>query len=111
MLRRLTIRSLESNSSVRHYLSPWESVTKYRERGRIWVRIVREDGDMKRTLPDEELARAGTRDAEAHGVTRLDREALEGVMRDDVFRAADGKALGLYPSDLLPRGRRGTRRA
>ena len=80
-----------------------------------WACIVRigpvKMTDMKRTLDDREPARAGTRDAQAHGVTRLDRETLEGVMRDDVFRAADGKALALDPSGLWPEGRRGGRRA
>jgi hypothetical protein len=78
-------------------------------RARI-VRIESAGRDMKPTPDDAELLRAGTRDAQAHGVTRLDREALESVMRDDVFRSADGKALALEPADLWPRGRRGTRR-
>jgi hypothetical protein len=67
--------------------------------------------DMKHTTNDRESMRAGARDAQGHGVARLDRETLEGVMRDDVFRASDGKALGLDPSDLWSEGRRGGRRA
>ena len=44
------------------------------------------------------------------GVSRIDREALEGAMREDVFRAADGRALGLDISQELPRPRPGGRR-
>jgi hypothetical protein len=109
----MSIRTPGITSTVRHYLNPSEAVTKYREHSRDMGTHPAcrrpQDGYMKRTLHDEELPRAGTRDIQAHGISRLDREALEGVMRDDVFRAADGKALGLDPSDLWPR--RATRRA
>jgi hypothetical protein len=45
------------------------------------------------------------------GVTRLDREALEDVMRDDVFLAGDGKMLGLDQPEGWTRARRTGRRS
>jgi hypothetical protein len=63
---------------------------------------------MKRSSGDPELVSSRPRDAQAHGVTRLDRETLENVMRDDVFQAADGKALHI--SDVWVGERRTGRR-
>jgi hypothetical protein len=66
---------------------------------------------MRHPSNDQPFVRSGKHDAQVQGVTRLDRETLEGVMREDVFLAADGKALALHPSELWTQGHRGTRRA
>jgi hypothetical protein len=41
----------------------------------------------------------------------MDRESLEGVMREDVFLAVDGKALALESIDLWTQSRRDGRRS
>jgi hypothetical protein len=115
MLRRMATCHTEINSTVGDHLSLPGAVTKYREHcyeagiHRAYRRL--KMTDMKRTPDDRAHVRAATRDAEAHNVTRLDRETLESVMRDDVFRVADGKALARDPCDLWPAGRRSGRRS
>jgi len=65
-----------------------------------------------RGKPDEqEFVRSGKHDTHSSGVSPIDRESLEGVMRDDVFLAGDDKALAFEPSDLWTRPRRAGRRA
>jgi len=66
---------------------------------------------MRRTLDEQEAVKLGRYDSQSPGVARIDRETLEGVMRDDVFLAADGKALAHDPINLWMLTRRGTRRA
>ena len=66
---------------------------------------------MRRTLDEQEAVRLGRYDSQPTGVTRIDRETLEGVMRDDVFLAADGRALAHDPINFLMLTRRGARRA
>jgi hypothetical protein len=43
-------------------------------------------------------------------VTRIDRETLEGVMREDVFLAVDSKAIALDSIDIWVHSRRDGRR-
>jgi hypothetical protein len=66
---------------------------------------------MRRTADERESFRVGRYESQAHGVTRIDRETLEGVMREDVFLAADGKALALDSIDIWTHARRDGRRA
>ena len=66
---------------------------------------------MRRTLDEREWVRSTRQELQTPGVSRIDREALEGVMREDVFRAADGRALGFEVAQELPRPRFGGRRA
>lgn len=65
---------------------------------------------MRRTVQDVEARRPEKYQSQPPRVTRLDRETLEGVMREDVFLAADGKALALDSIDLWTRSRRNGRR-
>ena len=66
---------------------------------------------MRRTSNDQPFVTPGKHVAQVQGVTRLDRETLEEVMREDVFLAADGKALALDSTEMRTQARRGTRRA
>jgi hypothetical protein len=66
---------------------------------------------MRRTLDDREAVKLGRYDSQSRGVDRIDRETLEGVMRDDVFLAADGRALAHDPINFWMLTRRGARRA
>jgi hypothetical protein len=64
---------------------------------------------MRRTSEEPQVFKPTRQDRRDPGVNPLDRETLEGVMREDVFRAADGKALD--PTDFWTPPRRGGRRA
>jgi len=66
---------------------------------------------MRRTVEKGESVRSTRQDLQTRGVSHIDREALESVMREDVFLAADGKALALDVSQDMPRARPGGRRA
>ena len=66
---------------------------------------------MRHPSNDQPIVRFGKQDAQVQGVSRLDRETLEGVMREDVFLAEDGKALAQHSPELRAQARRGTRRA
>ena len=66
---------------------------------------------MRRTLEEPEWVRSTRQELQTPGVSRIDREALEGVMREDVFRTADGRALAFEISQALPRPRPSGRRA
>jgi len=66
---------------------------------------------MRHPSKTSHLSGHGKQDAQVQGVTRLDRETLERVMRDDVFLAADGKALALRGPEMWTQARRDTRRA
>jgi len=66
---------------------------------------------MKRTSEERDWVRSSRRDLQTPAVARIDREALEGVMREDVFLAADGKTLALDISQDWPRARPNGRRA
>lgn len=66
---------------------------------------------MRRTLDELEWVRSTRQDLRTPGVSRIDREALEGVMREDVFLAGDGRALALDMSRDWPRARPSGRRA
>jgi len=66
---------------------------------------------MRRTLDEREWVRSTRQELQTPGVSRIDRESLEGVMREDVFLAADGKALALDISQDWPRARPSGRRA
>ena len=50
---------------------------------------------MKRTSHERDASTSGRYESQASGVARIHRESLEGVMREDVFLTADGKALAL----------------
>lgn len=50
---------------------------------------------MRQTLEEREWVRSTRQDLQSPAVSRIDREALESAMRDDVFLAADGRALSL----------------
>jgi hypothetical protein len=65
---------------------------------------------MKRTSEECEWVRTSRQDLQTPAVSRIDREALEGVMREDVFLAADG-TLALDISQDWPRARPSRRRA
>jgi len=65
---------------------------------------------MGRTPDEQDPVRVVRQDAHASGIVRIDREALEGAMREDVFRAADGKALAVDPSNIWAPSRRNGRR-
>jgi hypothetical protein len=65
---------------------------------------------MERTAEKPDTARIVRPNAHDSGIARLDREVLEGVMREDVFRAADGRTLAADPSSIwLPSRRNGRR--
>jgi hypothetical protein len=66
---------------------------------------------MRRTLDEREWVRSTRQEVQTPGVSRIDREALEGAMREDVFRAADDRALALEIAQEMPRPRPGGRRA
>jgi hypothetical protein len=66
---------------------------------------------MRWTSDAHEAIKWGKHESQARGVTRIDRETLEGVMREDVFLAADGKALALESVEIWTRSRRDGRRA
>ncbi len=66
---------------------------------------------MRGKLNDPEAVRLGKYDAQTSGVAPIDREALEGIMRDDVFLAADGRALAHDSIEFWMAPRRGSRRA
>jgi hypothetical protein len=66
---------------------------------------------MRRKPDEQEFVRFRKQDTHTSGVARLDRESLEGVMRDDVFLDGDGKALAFEPSEMWMRARRTGRRA
>ena len=66
---------------------------------------------MRGKLDGPEAIRLWKYDAQATGVAPIDREALEGVMREDVFLAADGKTLGHDPFEFWVPARRGLRRS
>jgi hypothetical protein len=66
---------------------------------------------MRRTFEDRESVRSTRQDLQTPALSRIDREALEGAMRDDVFLAADGRALALDIAQEWPRARPGGRRA
>jgi hypothetical protein len=66
---------------------------------------------MRRTFDEREWVGSTRQDLQTPGVSRIDREALEGVMREDVFLAADGRALALDISTDRPRARPSGRRA
>lgn len=66
---------------------------------------------MRRTLEERESVRSTRQELQTPAVCGIDREALEGVMREDVFLAADGRALALDITQDWPRGRPGGRRA
>ena len=66
---------------------------------------------MRRTADEQQPFSLGRQKDQAPGITRIDRETLEGVMRDDVFLASDGKALALDAAGIWTNIRRTTRRA
>jgi hypothetical protein len=66
---------------------------------------------MRRRSDEKNATRAGGYVSPSPGVTRLDRETLEGVMRQDVFLAADGKALAIEAIELWTQSRRDGRRS
>lgn len=66
---------------------------------------------MRRTSDEREWVRSTRQDLQTPAVSRIDREALEGVMREDVFLAADGRALGIDIAQEWRRGRPSGRRA
>ena len=66
---------------------------------------------MRRTLDEREWVRSTRQDLQTPVVSRIDREALERVMREDVFLAADGRALALDVPQDWPRARPNGRRA
>jgi hypothetical protein len=66
---------------------------------------------MRRTSEECEWVKTSRQDLQTPGVSRIDRDALEGVMREDVFRAADGRTLALDISQDSPRARPSRRRA
>jgi hypothetical protein len=65
---------------------------------------------MRRTSNEPGLRRFEKPDPDGQRVTRIDRETLESVMRDDVFRAADGRLLALDHSVVWTHSRRSGRR-
>jgi hypothetical protein len=66
---------------------------------------------MRRTLEERHWVRSTRQDLQTTTVSHIDREALEGLMRDDVFLAADGRALALDIAQDRPRPRASGRRA
>ena len=66
---------------------------------------------MRRTLEEQEWVKSARQDLQTTTVSHIDREALEGLMRDDVFLAADGRALALDIAQDPPRPRASGRRA
>ena len=66
---------------------------------------------MKRTSHGRDAIQSGRYESQAPGVSPIDRETLEGVMREDVFLAADGKALALDRIEIWAHSRRDGRRA
>lgn len=65
---------------------------------------------MRRTSHERDAVKPRRHESQASGVARIDRESLEGVMREDVFLAVDGKALALDSIDLWTQPRRDGRR-
>jgi hypothetical protein len=65
---------------------------------------------MRRTSHERDAVKPGRYESQASGIARIDRESLEGVMREDVFLAVDGKALALDSIDLWTQPRRDGRR-
>jgi hypothetical protein len=66
---------------------------------------------MRRTSDESKWVRSSRQDLQTPAVSHIDREALEGVMREDVFLAADGRMLALDISQHWPRARSNGRRA
>lgn len=66
---------------------------------------------MRRILDERTWVGSARQETQMPGVSRIDREALESVMREDVFLAADGRALAFDISQELPRPRPSGRRA
>lgn len=81
----------------------------------MWARIVRtgekRSVTMRRTLEERESVGSTRRDLQTPAVSRIDREALESAMREDVFLAADGRTLALDIVQEWPRARPSGRRA
>jgi hypothetical protein len=65
---------------------------------------------MERMSEEQDPVRVVRHDAHTSGITRIDREALEGLMREDVFLAGDGKTLGADLSSVWLPSRRSGRR-
>jgi len=65
---------------------------------------------MRRTSEESEWVRSSRQDLQTPAVSRIDRETLEGVMREDAFLAADGRTLALDISQHWPRARPSRRR-
>jgi hypothetical protein len=66
---------------------------------------------MRQIFEERRWVGSQRQEVRTSGVSRIDREALEGVMREDVFRAADGRALAFDFSQEPPRPRMDLRRA
>ena len=66
---------------------------------------------MGRTSHERDAVKPARYDSQTPGTARMDRESLEGVMREDVFLAVDGKALALESIDLWTQPRRDGRRS
>lgn len=62
---------------------------------------------MRQTLDERRWVGSTRQDLVAPAVSHIDREALESVMREDVFLAADGRALSLDIDAEPPRQRVG----
>jgi len=75
------------------------------------MRIFERSMTMRRISEEREWVRSSRQDLQRPAVSHIDREALEGLMRDDVFLAADGRTLALDISRELPRARPSGRRA
>ena len=65
---------------------------------------------MKRMSDEQDPVRVVRDDAHASGIARIDRETLEGLMREDVFLAGDGKTLAADLSSVWLPSRRSGRR-
>lgn len=104
-------------ASSRYHSQPVEGPSPNTVSGspHVRARIVREEKGwsmvMRGKLDEPGAVRLGRYDAQTTGVTPIDREALEGVMREDVFLAADGKALTRDSVEFWMPTRRGSRRA
>lgn len=66
---------------------------------------------MRQTLEERKWAASPRQDLQTPAVSRIDREALEGVMREDVFLAVDDRMLALDVVHERPRARPSVRRA
>jgi hypothetical protein len=66
---------------------------------------------MRRTSHEREAVKPGRYESHTQSIAGIDRESLEGVMREDVFLAVDGKALALDSIDLWTQPRRDGRRS